>query len=338
MVSASTVAALPRSPQISVIVPAYGVAHLVGEALASLQAQTLSDWEAIVIDDGAPDDVAGAFAPFAGDPRMRLLQTDNGGVSVARNRAISAARASYIALLDGDDMYEPDHLARMLAHLQADRRLGFVSCDVWVFGHGLRGPRLYSERYPIEGPVTLERVLTREVMINTTSIMRRSAFEAVGGYDERLKTVEDLDLWIRLLAAGWRGAVLPEPLARYRRRPRSLSRDSRQLQLDGMTVYRKAAASLIGRPEEDAALRGFAGCEQRLRWIDGEQLLQSGDVAGAVRLLDGVSPPTWRWRLALALLRSAPWLWGVLSRMRSRPAPAPAQRSAAAAVSAPPGP
>jgi glycosyltransferase involved in cell wall biosynthesis len=325
MVAASTHAAL-RPPRISVIVPAYGVAHLLGEALASLQAQTLRDWEAVVIDDGAPDDVAGAFAGFAGDPRMRLLQTDNGGLAVARNRAIAAARAPYVALLDGDDLYEPEYLARMLERLEADERLGFVSCDALVFGHGVRTPHRYSELYAIRGPVTLDRVLTREVRIVITATIRRSAFDAVGRFDERLKTVEDLDLWIRLLSAGWRGAVLAEPLTRYRRRRGSLSRDERQLQQDSCMVYRKAAACLAGRPEEDAALRGLARCEEQLRWVEAEQLLRSGDVAGAVRLLDGVSPPSWRWRLALGVLRRAPALGGLLQRGGAQPrarAPAP---------------
>ena len=61
------------TPRVAVIVPAYGVAHLVGEALHSLQAQTLSNWECVVIDDGAPDDVAAAVAPFLTDPRIRFV-------------------------------------------------------------------------------------------------------------------------------------------------------------------------------------------------------------------------------------------------------------------------
>ena len=70
----------PARPRVAVIVPAYGVAHLVGEALASVQAQTFQDWECVVIDDGAPDDVAGAVAPFLSDPRICFLATANQGV------------------------------------------------------------------------------------------------------------------------------------------------------------------------------------------------------------------------------------------------------------------
>ena len=82
-----------RAPRVAVIVPAYGVAHLLGEALDSLLGQTMPDWECVVIDDGAPDDVARAVAPYLADPRIRFLATDNGGVATARNRGARQATA-----------------------------------------------------------------------------------------------------------------------------------------------------------------------------------------------------------------------------------------------------
>ena len=113
-------APLARAPRVAVIVPAYGVAHLVGEALRSLRAQTLGEWECGVIDDGAPDDVAGAVAPYLADPRIRFLATDNRGVGAARNRAIAATSAPYLTLLDGDDLLRPRYLDRCVAALDAD--------------------------------------------------------------------------------------------------------------------------------------------------------------------------------------------------------------------------
>lgn len=317
-------------PAVSVIVPAYGVAHLLGEALASLQAQRRQDWEAIVVDDGAPDDVAGAFAPFAKDPRFRLLLTDNGGLSVARNRAIAQARAPFIALLDGDDLYEPDYLARMLARIQADEGLGFVYCDAFVFGEHLRRVRRYSETWPLIGQATLDRVLSREAAIFGACLIRRSALEAVGGFDETLRSAEDLDLWVRLLAAGWGAALTQAPLVRYRRRRGSLSTNSERIQLESCKLYRKAAQRLEGRPEQATAQRMLAVCEQRLSWARGEQRLRAGDVAGALRLMTGVEQPSARWRVAFALLRRAPWLSGLLLALRERlPAPMRAPRRSA---------
>ena len=124
-----------RAPaRVAVIVPAYGVAHLVGEALESLQAQTMADWECVVVDDGAPDDVAAAVAPFLDDSRITLLETENGGVSTARNRAIARTRAPLVALLDGDDMLRPDYLARTCAALEADPQARLVTVNARIFG------------------------------------------------------------------------------------------------------------------------------------------------------------------------------------------------------------
>src|SRR5690606_21865301 len=108
-----------RAPRVAVIVPAYGVAHLLGEALDSLLAQPMPDWECVVIDDGAPDDVAGAVAPYLAARRIRFLATANHKLPGARNRAITASTAPYVALLDGDDLLRPDYLQRMTEALDA---------------------------------------------------------------------------------------------------------------------------------------------------------------------------------------------------------------------------
>lgn len=313
------------TPRASVIVPAYGLAHLLGQALASLQAQDFQDWEAIVVDDGAPDDVAGAFAAFAGDPRMRLLRTDNGGLATARNRAIAAARAPFLSLLDADDLYEPTCLSRMLAAIQADPGLGFVTCDAILFGPQERHGRRFSDLYALRGPVTLEGVLSREVQIFVGSIIRREALEQIGGFDGELRAVEDLDLWIRLLAGGWRGDIVPEPLARYRRRPGSMSSNDRNMLRSARTVYRKAAAALEGRPEQAVARHVLTRLERELRWRDGEDLILMGQPMAGLRLLAGAEGRSRRWRLALHLMRRAPWLATALLRMRGRlPPPRPA--------------
>ncbi|MGN6122987.1 MAG: glycosyltransferase family 2 protein, partial [Sphingomonas oligoaromativorans] len=160
-------------PAVSVIVPAWGVAHLVGEALTSLQAQSFGDWEAIVIDDGAPDDVAGAVAPFvAADPRIRFLATGNGGLSAARNRAIAASRAPLIALLDGDDQYRPDYLERMVAAIRAAPDLGIISCDAIYSGQPSREGRRFSEYHGQAKPPTLAGLLDRSFNVFVAAIMR----------------------------------------------------------------------------------------------------------------------------------------------------------------------
>jgi glycosyltransferase involved in cell wall biosynthesis len=302
-------------PAVAVIVPAFGVARFLGETLRSIQAQSFGDWEAIVVDDGDTE-AAAVFAPFAADPRMRLLQTDNGGVSVARNRGLAASEARVIAFLDGDDIYEPAYLSQMLQALQADPALGFVACDARLFGPRRPRRKLYSDACPIAGPLTLERVLTRQANIFTAVMARREALESAGGFDPRLRAAEDLDLWIRLLALGWRAATVTVPLVRYRRRAGSLSASPRGLLSGACAAYAKAAVLLEGRPEAAAARAMARRCRRELAWADGEALLRGGRIAPGLALLSRAGARSPRWRLALALMRRAPWLAVPLLRLR----------------------
>lgn len=309
------------APAISVIIPAWGMAHLVGEALTSLQAQGFRDWEAIVVDDGAPDDVAGTVAPFTkDDPRIRFLATSNGGPSLARNRAAAIARAPLIALLDGDDQLRPDHLEKMIAAIEAAPDIGLVSCDATYTGQPSREGHRFSDYHPQQGEPTLVAVLERRFNIFVTAIMRRQAFEAVGGFDETLPAAEDFDLWLRLLERSWRAAHVPEPLAIYRRRPGSLSSATHRLRLATMRVYRMAADRLGDRPEAAIAAAMAERMQREAGWAEGEDLVLSGQVSAGLRILrhnraGGRSP---RWRLMMGLFRAAPSLARPVLRWRRR--------------------
>ena len=303
-------------PRVSVLVPAYGVAHLVGEALRSLQAQSVPAWEAIVVDDGARDDVEGALTPFAGDKRIRLLKTDNGGLAVARNRAAAVARAPFLALLDGDDAYEAGYIEAMLAGFAADPALAFQSCDARFFGLADRAGQLFSAYHDQSGPVTLARVLARDVNIFVGCTIRRAAFEGVGGFDPALRSCEDLDLWIRLLSAGHRAAIVPRPLVRYRRRPGSLSGDTRTMAASARTVYGKAMTALAGRPELAVAKRVMARLDSEQAWDEGEAMILAGDVRQGLALMNGIERRSLRWRLAMPVMRLVPALARPLLKIR----------------------
>ena len=240
------------SPRVAVIVPAYGVAHLLGEALVSLQAQTLAEWECVVIDDGAPDDVVAAVAPFLGDPRIRFVASANHGVSAARNRAIAESTAPYVALLDGDDMFRPEYLATTVALLDGDADARLVTCNARIFGAVARERNCFSDKQGngdgFHG--TLSDVLDRSFGVHIGTTFRRVDFDRIGGFDIAMAQSEDLDLWVRLMLLGGHARYVDVVLGEYRVRPGSASASAERMLLGNIRVYEKALARLDGRPEQ----------------------------------------------------------------------------------------
>jgi len=109
------------APRVSVLMPTFAQAAFIGRALDSLGAQALADWELVVVDDGSPDDTRAAVAPYLADPRVRYARlAENRGLGAALNRALGLARAPLVAYLPSDDVYYPDHLAALVAALDAD--------------------------------------------------------------------------------------------------------------------------------------------------------------------------------------------------------------------------
>lgn len=302
----------------TIIIPSYGVGPMLGDALDSVLAQTRSDWQAIVVDDG-DSRVAAFVAPYLADRRIRFLQTDNGGLPTARNRAIAASSTRYVALLDGDDMLEPDFVASMIAAIEPSPRIGFATGDATFFGADRVGER-FSAWCPQEAPPTLERVIRRQFNIFGLTAMRREAIEGIGGFDTSLTSTEDLDAWIRLLSAGWELAHVPRPLARYRRRQGQMSGNRSVMLRTAHAVMDKARRDLAGRPEATAAAEMCVQIEHDMAIEDGFARLRAGDVRAAVDDLVrlGVGERSPRWGKALRLMRIAPFLAPWLLRMRER--------------------
>lgn len=302
----------------TIVIPAYGVTTMLADALDSVLAQDRDDWRAIVVDDG-DSRVAPYVAPYLADPRIRFLQTDNGGLPTARNRAVAASGTPYVALLDGDDMLEPDFVSAMIEAIEASPKIGFATGDATFFGADRVGER-FSSWCPQVLPATLERVIRREFNIFGLTAMRREAIEGIGGFDASLKSSEDLDAWIRLLAAGWELAYVPRPLARYRRREGQMSGNTPVMLRTAHAVMDKARRELAGRPEAVAADAMCAAIERDMAVEEAFRRIAAGDsragIAELVRLGVGARSP--RWRRALRLMRIAPFLAPLLLKIRER--------------------
>lgn len=310
------------APRVAVIVPAYGVAHLVGEALESLLAQTFTQWECVVIDDGAPDDVAGAVARYLGDPRIRFLATDNRGVSAARNRAVAATSAPYIALLDGDDLLRPHYLARTVAALDADPAARLVTCNARIFGAVPHERLCFAVRQGSGDGATgsLGDVLDRSFGVYIGTTFRRADFARIGGFDEAMTHAEDFDCWVRLLLLGGHARYLDDVLGEYRVRASSASASAAKMIQGNLRVYEKVLAVLGEGPEAGIAHRMIAENHAALAFDQAVTQVAEGDVARGLPALRAA----WRghggsaWWLAFVLWRVFPRLAPPMVRWRRR--------------------
>ena len=191
------------SPRVSVVIPTYERRDYVRRAVASVLAQSIQDFELIVVDDGSTDGTGSTVDGL--DDRIRYEWQENGGVSSARNAGIRLARGNLVAFLDSDDQWLPDHLAVVIDVLSGHPEAVLCSTSP-RFDAGGRQP---SSRAEI---VDLLPLLFVENVVGAPSgvVVRRTALLEAGGFDERLAVMEGWELWLRLARLG--------PFALLRRR------------------------------------------------------------------------------------------------------------------------
>ena len=188
---------IPDAPVVSVVMAVRNGEAYLRDAMDSILAQTLGDFEFIVVDDGSTDGTLSILEDYARlDFRVRVLSQAPQGLGPALNRAISVARGKYIARMDADDVALPERLSRQVAFLEAHPDVGLLGtavCEVDPGGH----PRAVF-MMP-EGDKQLRRALIRYNPFFHASVMiRRSVLDRVGLYTEEMHWAEDYDLWMRL--------------------------------------------------------------------------------------------------------------------------------------------
>jgi glycosyltransferase involved in cell wall biosynthesis len=227
-------------PLVSVLVPAHNAAGTIAAALGTATGQTWPEIEILVVDDGSTDETASIVAEFAAaDPRIRLIRRPNGGVSAARNSALAVARGAWLAPLDADDLWRRDKIERQLARADDPETVCVYGWYVPVDAEGRAMPdRVSGGRR--EGMVRDALLLGNFVGPGSSPLLRRSAVEAAGGWDETLRGNEDHALYLRLAGAG-RFRVVPEVLVGHRQRADSLSHDRRMMWRTHGALLRDAA-------------------------------------------------------------------------------------------------
>lgn len=230
---------------------AFNEERLIAEAIRSVLAQSRPDFELIVIDDGSADGTAEVVSGFLDDPRLRLIRQQNRGLAASLNTGAASGTAPLIALIDADDLWMPDYLEQMAAALEADPAAGFAYTDAWWLQTGTgRFHRETPSRYmgmpepvPVD-PAELAISLLRGNWLFGLTMMRRAAFERVGGFSEHLAASEDLELWLRFLAHGYRARRAPGRLVIFRDRTDSMSKDADAMRESLAEVYRIASEEL----------------------------------------------------------------------------------------------
>lgn len=201
-------------PLVSVVMAVYNGEAFLSEALQSLIGQTLSDLEVIIVDDGSTDRSAEIISAI-GDRRIRVLTNPrNLGFTASLNRGIDAARGSYIARLDADDICAPDRLHRQVAYLDIHQNVAILGTAARVVGEGVAREAIW--RLPLSSLAVRFAALIRSPFLHPTVMLRRAAFQSRElAFDASFAPAEDYELWARALRSV-EGANLPEPLVTYR--------------------------------------------------------------------------------------------------------------------------
>lgn len=224
---------MTASPLVSVVIPSWQRAHLIGDALDSIAAQSRRPLEIIVADDGSTDgtrDRVEAWAASHPDIELRYLWQENAGGNAARNLGIREAQGAYVAFLDSDDTWSADKIAKQMSVLQTGDGIGAVYCGL-VETDAATGAVLNRPPVTVPVPDMLSRLLIRDETAPTSAwVIDRDILRQVGGFDETLRARQDWDLWIRVASATRIGAV-PEPLMQLRQHdgPRTASDPTREL-------------------------------------------------------------------------------------------------------------
>lgn len=202
------------TPRVSIVIPAYNQAGFLKEALESLLKQTVTDWEAIVVNNFSDDATVEVVESFE-DPRIQLVNFKNQGVIAAsRNQGARLAKAEVLAFLDSDDLWYPEKLEKCLEALKGD--VGVVNHDFEIIGD------YRAQTYLRTGPYTpdfLRSLLYRSNCVVTSGVlMRKQIFDEAGGFceDREIITSEDFDLWLTLAEKKVVFHFINEPLGAYR--------------------------------------------------------------------------------------------------------------------------
>jgi glycosyltransferase involved in cell wall biosynthesis len=314
----------------TVVMPAYNTARYIRQAIESALAQTVRDFELIVVDDGSTDGTAEIVEEFAQrDARVRLIRQPNQGIGAARNTAMAHGSGCWFALLDSDDLWFPTYLAEQFAVITRRPDLAVLSANALNLGGPNDGRPYQNAFYPHEiQHVSLLELIRREDAVCILSMFRREVVDTIGGFDTDLRSSEDYDFWLRAAVAGFRIGFNPKPLGAYRRRTDSVSADEARM-LEAIVIPLERVRQICEcRPDiHEAAGRQLARFARRRLVVSAKKALLRRDVAALTQRFVELHRATdaLKYRVGTWLCTVAPpivfWIYGcktVWVRQRAR--------------------
>jgi len=184
-------------PRVSVVMSVYNGERFLRQAVDSILAQTFTDFEFVVVDDGSTDGTAEILKGYT-DPRLRMIRQENIGLIGSLNRAVDIASGDYIARMDADDISSPRRLDRQLEWLESKPGIAVLGTQAAEIDEA--GDTLRRHYYPV-GSDAIAKALLRgaTALCHGTVMFRRACFEKVGGYRRPFEHAEDYDLWLRMI-------------------------------------------------------------------------------------------------------------------------------------------
>lgn len=224
-------------PTISVIIPAFNAEKTILETIQSIQAQSLADFELIIIDDGSTDCTLDILASLD-EPRLKVFSYENGGLPVARNRGIERATGDFISFIDADDLWKPNKLEKQLDALNNHSDAGVAYS--WTAFIDEDSNFLYAwEPVFYQGDVRPKLLVRNFISSGSNILVRRKFIEAAGKFDPQLKSVEDWDYYLTL-ASLCPFVVVPEYQILYRRSSQAMTSNVDTMEAANLIVIERA--------------------------------------------------------------------------------------------------
>lgn len=257
---------MQKEVKVSVVMPSYNAARFVTAAVDSVLAQTFQDFEILVVDDGSTDNTREVLEKYS-SPKVRYLYKKNGGVSSARNFGIENARGKYIAFLDADDLWLPEKLEKQVDLLEENEDIGLCYTGAEKVSEDLT-PKGFIDAIPYKDSCE-KLLLTMNIIVLSSSIVRRSVILKTTGFDSQFSTCADKEFWLRLSLIT-RFAPISDYLVMYRDVNSSMSSNPLASKRDTLGVLNKFF-TLPNLPDKYKKLRNKA-VSNNLMVVSGEFL------------------------------------------------------------------